>query len=162
MTFVTFWRVETMAAIFQADIWCDDCAEKIKDDAYAGRFDHQRGMSRDDWEVEHGFDDERNYDSDEYPKWCDDEAESDCPQHCAGCSEFLGNDLTADGIEYVKDAVREDIESGRTDSIAVTEWMPFYDWIDFDGIGECSGCSAVRCELNEDYLCPDCAEKYYV
>lgn len=59
-----------------------------------------------------------------YPVECDDNGESDCPQHCgsgAECLEptiidnfvndpigkFLENDLTADGVAYVVDAFLE-------------------------------------------------------
>lgn len=149
-----------MGAIFQADIWCDDCAEKIKDDFYAGRFDNERELTRDEWEVAHGFDDEYNYDSDEYPKYCDEESESDCPEHCAGCHEFLENDLTSDGANYVKETVREDIRSGHTDSIACTVWAPFYSWIDWEDIGYCDSCGELRDDLDSDGYCSGCVECY--
>jgi hypothetical protein len=77
--------------------------------------------------------DESSYDSDEYPKYYRDDEESDSPCHCAGCQKFLENDLTSDGVEYVKNAVRDALESGDNDCIAITEWMPFYSyWIDFE------------------------------
>jgi hypothetical protein len=132
-----------MAGIFQADIFCDDCIERIKDDIYSGRFDHQRGLTRDEWEVEHGYDDERCYDSGEYPKWCGDDEESDCPQHCGSHEDCInygelsdgfrygfcfGNSLTSDGIEYVREAVRDGEEGG----IARDVWAVEYSWIDFD------------------------------
>lgn len=100
-----------MAAIYCADIYCDDCAERIKRTITSGIVD---------------------CDSNQYPQYCDNNQESDTPEHCADCGVFFENDLTTDGADYVKETVREDIEFGHTDTIALTVWMPYYDWIDFD------------------------------
>ena len=141
-----------MAAIYMADVWCDDCAEEIRNDIWTGRDDEHAELDRDEWEAAVGFDDERNYDSDEYPKYCADSEESDCPQHCAGGEDccnpaigsdgtkygyFFGNDLTSDGDDYVRDAVREDRQNGRDDSPTCEFWAVHYDYIDFD---DCEGC----------------------
>jgi hypothetical protein len=154
-----------MAAIYQADIWCDDCAELIRnricDELWSRRDCHGRHdtpfcpndtlvaefESRDDLADYLEGMDERFYDSGEYPKHCGDNEESDCPQHCAGGEDcvnaevgsdgtkygcFFGNDLTSDGINYVREAVREDLRAGFNDSPAVEFWAPFYDYIDFE------------------------------
>jgi len=42
-----------------------------------------------------------------------DSEESDCPQHCAQCHEPLGNPLTANGVAYVLDAIRDSLRAGR-------------------------------------------------
>lgn len=50
--------------------------------------------------------DEYSYDSDEYPKYVDDDTlESDSPDHCGDCGEFLENALTAEGLAYVREAI---------------------------------------------------------
>jgi hypothetical protein len=125
-----------MCYIYNADIYCDDCADKIKDalvrDGSAAAL------------IAEGADltDERSYDSDEYPKGCTGSDESDCPQHCGDCGEFLENDLTTDGADYVINAVREDLEEGRHDSIACTVWADYYSWLDLPVWGICVDCGA--------------------
>lgn len=109
-----------MAYIYQADIYCDDCAEDIM-----RRLRAEGNVPADC--------------SDDWPKWCDGDAESDTPQHCAsgpGCLNaevlpdggkvgyFFGNDLTSDGIEYVKEAVREG-------GVVADLWRRTYSWIDY-------------------------------
>jgi len=113
-------------AIYAADVWCEDCAEIIK----------QR--IRDEGFAPKDEDNQYSYDSDEFPKDCDVSCESDCPEHCAGREDcinaidldgykigvWLENDLTPDGIEYVKDAVRDG-------GCVAALWEEYYDWIDF-------------------------------
>lgn len=110
-----------MGYIYAADIFCDDCGESIKDRIRADGYDPA------------------DLDSDEYPQYCDETAESDCPQHCgshAGCinaielsdgsriGDWLGNDLTSEGAEYVKEVV---CEGGEVADL----WREWYNWIDF-------------------------------
>ena len=79
-------------------------------------------------------------DTDDYPQWGSDDEESDCPQHCGngencvnsitlsngskiGC--LIGTNLTTDGVEYVKEAVKEG-------GLCATEvWQVEFDYIDF-------------------------------
>lgn len=96
-----------MAAIYCADVWCDDCAEAIRDDI--------RGHGKAPIDP----DDESSYDSDEFPKLAGDDEESDSPTHCASGTDCLNADrlsdgtkvgllfgeLTDAGIEYVKEAI---------------------------------------------------------
>lgn len=134
-----------MGAIYNADVWCDDCARHICDKIQA------LGNAPDDPNNEYSFD------SDDYPKLYDEETEeSDMPQHCAGCGVFLENPLTTVGADYVKDMVIEDIEAGCTDSVALTEWFPFYDWIDWGTIGQCYECNQWSVEMGPD-VCSSCA-----
>ena len=106
---------------YNAALWCDDCAEKITDKLdKAGHED--------------------TGDTNEYPQWYSDSEESDCPQHCDGCGEFLENSLTSYGEDYVKEHVDDDEEAGITDSVVVTVWKPFYDYIDYGNWGECAEC----------------------
>jgi len=102
---------------------------------------------RKSWEKAFGYDDESLYDSDDYPKWCDDDEESDHPDHCANGEDcvnaqecgvgkvgyFFGNSLTEAGVGYVRTMVRDDVALGYTDSVACAIWRPYYNWIDYEG-----------------------------
>jgi len=143
-----------MAGIYNADIYCDDCIEKIKDDIAQELWDKREGGACPDGTPTIDFEsckalndylremDETTYDSGEYPKYASDDEESDSPQHCGshedceyaddlgdghkiGC--FLENPLTSEGYDYVKEAVAEDVRAGCDDSVAVVVWAPFYD-----------------------------------
>jgi hypothetical protein len=135
-----------MAAIYQADIWCDGCAEQIKNDIFDSDPDRAKFDDREEWEVAVGFDDECNYDSDDYPKYCSDDEESDCPQHCAAGADcvdpavtsdgtkygyFFGNSLTSDGDDYVVEAVNEDLRAGHNGSVACEIWADCYNYLDY-------------------------------
>jgi hypothetical protein len=144
-----------MAAIYAADIYCDDCADNIKlaicDELWTSRQYNAEcpdGTSISNFDNRSELDsylqnmDEHTYESDAYPKWRSDYAESDCPEHCGNGAEcinaeqlsdgfkigqFLGSRLTSYGVEYVKEAVQDDLESGRAGSVAVKIWAPYYD-----------------------------------
>lgn len=137
-----------MAAIYAADIFCDDCAEDIRNTIWLENTDSSDERTRDEWEADCGFDDERNYDSGEYPKYCSDDAESDSPQHCGSHEECInggelsdgfkygycfGNSLTTDGEDYVKEAVRDGEEGG----VAREVWAAEYDYLDFEDEEDC-------------------------
>jgi hypothetical protein len=140
-----------MCYIYCADIYCDDCGDKIKDDMC--RDGSAAAMIADGADLT----DERSYDSGEYPKGCYGSDESDCPQHCGGCGVFLENDLTTDGADYVIAAVREDLEGGHSDSIACTVWREYYDWIDFPVWGICDDCGEEGFLDNNDVCEGACA-----
>jgi len=162
-----------MAGIYCADIYCDNCTDKIKDDICVDLFscvENATNMDNDGLlnlvdltevsdsdgirdQLDHAS--EHYYDSSEYPKWCDESDESDCPQHCGQCHEFLYNDLTTDGANYVRDIVNEDLLSGCMDSVAVLEWMTYYDYIDY--VEQCNDCSCYSEDLDEG-LCESCYE----
>ena len=135
-----------MAAIYQAKLYCDDCADDIREriwleSEWGTIYNHQK-----QWEEAIGYDDEELYDSNNYPKWCHDDEESDTPDHCSNgdecingeeledgskCGYFFGNSLTEAGEAYVKAAVCEDIEAGIDDGVSCTVWMPYYSYIDY-------------------------------
>ena len=144
-----------MAAIYCADIFCDDCADDIRnsiaDELWANREANNcpdgtptnEFESRDELADYLEGMDERDYDSGEYPKYCSDDEESDCPQHCGSHDDCLnygelpdgfrygycfGNSLTSDGEDYVKEAVRE----GDDDGVARLVWAEEYSYLDFD------------------------------
>lgn len=116
-----------MAYTYQADIYCDQCGRAIMD-----LLDIQEQ--------------EDTGDSDDYPQWCNDEDEADCPQHCGSgeaCLDYailsdgtkigclIGTSLTADGIEYVREAVVESHRRGEVNSVAIEIWEREFFWIDF-------------------------------
>ena len=94
--------------IYNADVYCDECASKIAQRLRA----EGKGNTGD---------------SEDYPQGPYDKQfqESDSPDHCGACGVFLENPLTTDGYDYVLQTVIEDIAAGRQ-SIALTEWAPFY------------------------------------
>ncbi len=75
-----------MPAIYQADCWCDSCAERIRTNL---DFEGKTPASTD----------ERAYDSNEYPKYMSEDEESDCPQHCGALIECLEAEILQDGTK---------------------------------------------------------------
>lgn len=107
--------------IFDAECYCDECGEAIKK-----RILKELNKKPSD------FADERNFDSSEFPKGpSDDEAESDCPEHCASQEDclnpteiegelyghFFENNLTDAGVQYIKEA---------DDGPVVRFWKEYY------------------------------------
>ena len=91
-----------MPAIYQADTWCDSCADSIRQQLNPNNLP---------------IGGENEYDSDEYPKHMEEDEEGDTPQHCgsgetcleaetlpsgAKIGKLLSRTLTDDGVEYVK------------------------------------------------------------
>ena len=104
------------AYIYRADLHCSKCGEKIREDLTA------KGEAPEEPE------DEYTYDSDDFPKgpYPDGGGEADCPQHCGTCGCFLGNPLTGDGEEYVREVLREAKEDGKPLSPIEEMWAKFY------------------------------------
>lgn len=85
-----------MGYIYQTDVYCEDCGSAIRANLKS------QGKAPED-ELDH-----YSYDSDDYPKDAPVEREeSDVPQHCAKCGEFLHNPLTSEGYCYVAQALAE-------------------------------------------------------
>lgn len=110
------------AYIFQADLYCSDCAEEIRD-----RLTKEGNAPEDP-------SDEYSFDSDDFPKgpYGDGGGESDSPQHCAGCNVFLENPLTEEGTSATEDMIIDSLAHGRWDNEALRTWLPYYDGC-FDG-----------------------------
>jgi len=108
---------------YNADTYCDDCGAKLADELDA------QGV-------------EDTGDSNDYPQGADDD-EADTPQHCGDCHAFLENPLTDEGQEYVLAAVEGALEMGNRESVAVTEWAPFYGIQIPDGYHDCECCSEI-------------------
>jgi hypothetical protein len=98
------------AYIFQAALLCEDCGLRAISEL---RMDGGTNAG----------------DSGDFPQgpYANGGGESDCPQHCDRCSEFLQNPLTDEGHAYVANAVARDKARGYHNSIAIDEWSPFYN-----------------------------------
>jgi len=98
--------------VFQASLLCEECAADVRQDV-----PFPRGADPED---------EATWDSDEWPKgpYPDGGGESDSPQHCDCCGLFLCNPLTAEGREYVREAVEEHARTGH--GACAAEWARFY------------------------------------
>lgn len=139
-----------MAGIYQADIYCDSCTDAIKQRLISEGVLVTGALKDCDPE------NERTFDSDDYPKYADDDGESDCPQHCGageGCLEALvlsdgrkygkliGTNLTGEGVKYVLEAVAEALAESPAcvvhcngipwASMALECWRVEFDFIDF-------------------------------
>lgn len=133
-----------MCATYKADIYCDDCADKIKRRIFIELFagskfeggngeqtpDGSRDISSfdtvDDLSDYLGKMDEREYDSGEYPKYCSGSEAADSPLHCGDCGDFLENPLTTEGEDYVRTTNQHAIACDD-DYCLSHEWMDFYN-----------------------------------
>ena len=116
-----------MSYIYQADVYCDDCGKAIC------RRLKREGLAPAD------PDDEWTFDSDEYPKRADDDDEADTPQHCASGEHcinavmlpsgekvgYLFGELTAVGVEYIKEAIAE-AQEGLGSKEVTDLWQEHY------------------------------------
>lgn len=99
--------------IYAADVYCTFCAQGIMDSI------HEEGHAP-------AYpDDETTFDSDEYPKGPFSD-ESDTPHNCANCGDYMEGPLTVDGVEYVIEAMNDDIQHLHTNS-TVRDWAAHLD-----------------------------------
>ena len=115
--------------IYQAAVYCADCADKIKKELNKEAWEGKIPMEK----IPPDPTDERSFDSDDYPAgpYRMHDQESDSPQHCDECGIFLENHLTSEGRDYVIEAVRENraaVKKGKKPNPAVEEWESFYDF----------------------------------
>ena len=82
-------KLEMNTYIYNADIYCEPCGNKIK-----------RNLDAEGLAPLH-LADEFYWDSGDYPKGPYDASESDTPDHCGSCGVFLENPLTSDGYDYI-------------------------------------------------------------
>lgn len=110
--------------IYQAALLCPDCGNKTRDNLNAA---FKENGSKPGSEAD---------DSDRFPQglYPDGGGEADAPQYCDHCGVHLENPLTADGAEYVFNALREHVETGRGDLETLKTWADFYgdDYADGD------------------------------
>ena len=128
------------AYLYKAALWCGQCMIKAlvaERKAAPSAIAVPPAEALEQIVAANGFTSENDYDSDDLPKgpYTDGGGEADTPQHCDGCSEFLGNPLTGDGIIYVEDAIRNCLTAKKltgTIDASVVEWADFYkDELDF-------------------------------
>lgn len=103
--------------MYRAALYCEDCGAKIC------------ARHKAEGKAPESPDDERTYDSDDYPKgpYPDGGGEADSPEHCDACGLFLANDLTTDGLAYVQQAVDEHYEGTRKhNGDVIAEWKECY------------------------------------
>ena len=125
--------------IYDADLYCPDCASNIEHDLIGNGFALCQGMD----------------DSNTWPvPYSRGEGESDSPDHCGNCHRFLGRHLTDDGVEYVKQAASGDIDQHGAIGEVVQGWLDYYE-IDLDGYHGADGvCLAsavgIECECGPE------------
>ena len=110
--------------IYDAGIFCNECGEAIR-----------KGLTISE-SAPADPDNERSYDSSNFPKgpYPDGGGEADSPQHCGAGGEclnalelsdghkvgaWLENELTTDGVEYVKEVIRRGGEVAKL-------WAEYY------------------------------------
>ena len=100
------------AYIYNADIYCEICANRIK-----------KGLEKEGFNPL-DFEDEKTFDSNEFPKgpFSDGGGESDSPQHCGECHCPLNNDLTHDGVKYVVEYLKEFCEGSGGSGEVLDGW----------------------------------------
>src|SRR5262245_22539291 len=107
------------AYIFQADIYCTDCARELM-----GFYSARQGQE----------------DSDDYPQgpYSDDGGAADCRQHCGECGTFLENPLSGEGYAYVRHVANKSLPHFTTPAVIeqVREWIAYYD-IDVEEDEQC-------------------------
>jgi len=94
------------AYIYNADLYCENCAEAIKNTLVAPS-------------VEDEHVDSNNWPIGPYP---DGGGEADYPQHCGNCNMFLENPLTSDGEQYVQ----------NPGGVIPLLWVDFYTYLPFN------------------------------
>ena len=111
-----------MGYIYQADIYCEVCGAKI-----CAQLRTAGKAPEDEMET-------RSYDSYDFPKPTDVEHdESDSPEHCAQCKEFLYNLLTSVGYKYVQERLNDSGEVKLSKlSDVLGEWASWYGFLYWD------------------------------
>jgi hypothetical protein len=125
------------AYIFQAALYCEQCAQGIKDvrkincgccGGFHADIDYMdcRGFDQKTGEPRS----ESLYDSDDFPKgpYPDGGGEADSPQHCDSCNVFLENPLTPEGRSHV----RRELADGAGDKAVLERWRDFYGMDDLE------------------------------
>ncbi len=92
------------AYIYKAELYCKVCGRGL-----------QVHLPRPDYNPP--------FDSNDYPvgPYPDGGGESDCPQHCGGCGEFLENPLTADGYDSLREAIADGVNP------VTQQWLDYYE-----------------------------------
>lgn len=101
---------------YQAALYCEHCGEEIRQRLTA------------EGKAPANPDDERTYDSDDFPKgpYGDGGGEADCPQHCDSCDCHLENPLTGDGEVYVTGKILDYLVRYDGDESTIEQWRNYY------------------------------------
>lgn len=95
------------------------------------------------------------------------DTETDCPYHCGNtdCEELIRETLTSDGVNYVREAIRENREKGYGRTEIVDQWAEEWPEALRDKCSEClhsmpweNGTYKLDAEGMEFFLCEDCLE----
>lgn len=100
------------AYIYQAELWCEDCARKEMAKLEAAG---KRPLRTDT---------ESSYDSDDWPKGpiIEGGGAADSPRHCFGCCIHLQNPLTEEGLRYLEGELAD--KFGEPEILQI--WHDFY------------------------------------
>lgn len=113
------------AYMYQAALWCEKCITAVKEQIAK---EHPEKVPQNPM-------DEDTFDSDDYPKgpYPDGGGESDAPEHCDACHVFLENNLTADGQEYLMDALAEYVTDSSGTAEVLDEWADHIEGYGLEG-----------------------------
>ena len=135
------WNPTATLYIYNADLYCKPCGmakiEQLnealdKDIREVGLIETDQDLIAYEVLVEHGMLNWSNNpdlyeDSNSWPQeYTRGDGESDSPDHCGKCSRFLGRNLTDDGIAYVQESAREELDRDGAIGEIVQGWMDFY------------------------------------
>ena len=117
------WDPTATLYIYNADLYCKPCGMAKIAQLNAALDKDVHGTL--DWSNSPDLYEDSNSWPQEYHRG---EGESDTPDHCGNpqCSRFLGRNLTDDGIEYVKESAREELDRDGAIGAVVQGWLDFY------------------------------------
>ena len=117
------WNPTDTVYIYNADLYCKPCGMAKIEQLNAALDKDVHGTL--DWSNSPDLYEDSNSWHQEYHRG---EGESDTPDHCGTpqCSRFLGRNLTDDGIEYVKESAREELDRDGAIGAVVQGWLDFY------------------------------------
>ena len=117
------WDPTATLYIYNADMYCKPCGMAKIEQLNAALDKDVHGTL--DWSNSPDLYEDSNSWPQEYHRG---EGESDTPDHCGNpqCSRFLGRNLTDDGIEYVKESAREELDRDGAIGAVVQGWLDFY------------------------------------
>jgi hypothetical protein len=124
--------------IYQSDVYCEACGDALK-----------RRLDKKGYTPANPSD-EASYDSDKYPKGPYYNQESDGPEHCAHCGEFLENPLTTEGYQYLNQMILEHEEDGKGQSDIIDEWKAFYPEREQEGYAAPSKIDDTLSQIEQD------------
>ena len=117
------WDPTATLYIYNADLYCKPCGMAKIEQLNAALDKDEHGTY--EWSNSPDLYEDSNSWPQEYHI---EEGESDTPDHCGNpqCSRFLGRNLTDDGIEYVKESAREELDRDGAIGAVVQGWLDFY------------------------------------